>query len=139
MQLSSSILDVPRPLIDPIRSLLDALSIISLGLRRPRQNDTMILALDAQRRGLHLFRSHEMSAEALHHIIGQCSVVSGIHGIVVASIRTALPLLASDQQLMFTAQHTLSAAGIELIDWVVIGVGGLYCPRTVSGLPDPWP
>lgn len=139
MQLSSSILDVPRPLIDPITSLLDALSVISLSLRRPRHNDTVVLALDTHLRGLHLFRSHSMSSTALHHIIGQCSVVSGIHGVVIASIRTSSPCRTTDQQFVFTAQHTLSAAGLELIDWVVIGAGGLYCPRTLSGIPDPWP
>lgn len=139
MQFSSSILDVPRPLIDPITSLLDALSVISLALQRPRQNDTVVLALDSQRRGLNLFRTHPVSSETLHRIIGQCSVVPAIHGVVLASIRTTSPLLSTDQQFMFSAQHTLSAAGIELVDWVVLGAGGLYCPRTLSGIPDPWP
>lgn len=139
MQLSSSILDVPRPFIDPITSLLDALSVVSLSLRRPRRNDTVVLALDAQRRGLHLFRTVPMCAEALHRIVSQCSVVSGIHGVVITSVRNRSPLEASDQQLIVTARHTLSAAGIELVDWVVLGAGGLYCPRTLCGMPDPWP
>lgn len=139
MHFSSSILDVPRPLIDPITSLLDALSVISLSLRRPRRIDTIVLALDAQRRGLYLFRTHALNAETLHHVIGKCSDVSGIHGVVIASIRACSPLTTTDQQLLTTAQHTLSGAGIELIDWVVIGAGGLYCPRTLSDTPDPWP
>jgi hypothetical protein len=139
MNLSSSILDVPRPLVDPITSLLDALSVVSLSLRRPRRNDTVVLALDAQRRGLHLFRSLPMCTNALHHIVNQCSVVSGIHSVVITSVRPTSPLLATDQQLLVSARHTLSAAGIDLIDWVVLGAGGLYCPRTLCGIPDPWP
>jgi hypothetical protein len=139
MQLSSSILDVPRPLVDPITSLLDALSVVSLSLRRPRRNDTVVLALDAQRRGLHLFRTVPMCAEALHHVVSQCSVVSGIHGVVITSVRPTTPLCTTDQQLVVTTRHTLLAAGIELVDWVVLGAGGLYCPRTLCGMPDPWP
>lgn len=139
MHLSLSILDVPRPLVDPITSLVDALSVVSLSLRRPRRNDTVVLALDAQRRGLHLFRTLPMCAETLHHIVSECSVVSGIHGVVITSVRPTSPLHATDQQLVVTAQHTLSAAGINLVDWVILGAGGLYCPRTLCGMPDPWP
>jgi len=139
MHLSSSILDVPRPLVDPITSLLDALSVVSLSLQRPRRNDTVVLALDAQRRGLHLFRTLPMCVQTLHHIVNQCSVVSGIRGVVITSVRPTPPLVATDHQLVVTARHTLSAAGIELVDWVVLGAGGLYCPRTLCDMPNPWP
>ena len=30
-------------------------------------------------------------------------------------------------------------AGLHLLDWVIIGRGGLYCPRSIAGMPDPWP
>jgi hypothetical protein len=137
--LTSSVIDVPRPLVDSITSLVEALSVISLSLLRPRRNDTVVLALDKQRRGLHLFRTDPVSSHTFHHIVRECSSVPSIHGVVVASYRTSSPMFWCDDSLLHIGSRTLSAAGIQLIDWVVIGAGGMYCPRTLYNVPDPWP
>ncbi len=137
--LSSSVIDVPRPLVDPINSLAEALSIVSLALQRPRRNSTIVLALDNKRRGIHLFRTNVMSAQTAQLIVRECSFSHTVDGVVVVSHRTSAPMSVSDEDVWRRANFTLSAAGIHLIDWVILGAGGLYGPRTLCGVPDPWP
>lgn len=137
--LSASILDVPRPLVDPITSLVEALSVISLALRRPRSNDTVVLALDNKWRGIHLFRTSPLTQHSLHHIVRECSDVPSVSGVVIASHTTSRLLAPSDITLLRSSQTTLAAAGLNLIDWVVIGPGGLYCPRVLTHSRHPWP
>jgi len=137
--LSSSVIDVPRPLIDPINSLVEALSIVSLALPRPRRNCSVVLALDRQRRGLHLFRTYPMSAQTLHRIVHECSHVPTVHSVVVVSHTTSTPMSLTDEDMWHCAQRVLAAAGIRLMDWAIVGAGGVYCPRTLCGTPDPWP
>ena len=137
--LTSSVIDIPRPLIDPITSLVEALSVVSLALTRPRRNSTTVLVLDNQRRGIHLFRTPPLNKQSLHRIVHECSQVPLVDGIVITSVRTTSPVSPCDTETLTNSVHTLSAAGIQLVDWVVIGAGGLYCPRTLMNLPDPWP
>lgn len=136
---TSSVIDVPRPLVDPITSLVEALSVVSLALQRPRTSSTVVLVLDRHRRGLHLFRSNPMTPTSFHHIVRECSTIPSVDGVVVVSHRDTRPFSELDESLLFTGAHTLWAAGIHLIDWVVVGAGGMYCPRSLCGAPDPWP
>lgn len=137
--LLSSAFDVPRPLIDPITSLVEALSVVALAVQRPRRNSVIILAVDTHRRGLHMFRSSPLSTLTAHHIVRECSYVPTVNGVIIVSHTTSAPRTTSDESLLVQTQSTLSAAGIHLIDWVVVGAGGMYCPRTLCGQPDPWP
>lgn len=137
--LPSCIIDIPRPLIDPVTSLAEVLGIVSLALRRPRQNNSTVLVMDKQRRGVHLFHTAPLSTQTVHHIVRECSHVALAHGIVIVSSRTTPPLSFGDESLLHTSSHILTAAGIQLIDWAVIGYGGMYCPRTLCGGADPWP
>lgn len=132
-------IDVPRPFVDPITSLVEALSVIALALQRPMRASTVVLAVDHHMRGIHLFRTTSLSREAFHHIITQSSCVHNSHGVVIASTRTGPPVVSSDAELLRCGQFMLSAAGLRLIDWIVLGAGGLYCPRSLYGLPEPWP
>ena len=137
--LTSTVIDIPRPLIDPITSLIEALSVVSLALTRPRRNSTTVLVLDNQRRGIHLFRTTSLSKQSLHRIVHECSQVPFVDGIFIASVRTTSPVSPCDIETLTNSVCTLSAAGIQLVDWAVVGAGGLYCPRTLMNLPDPWP
>jgi hypothetical protein len=40
--------------------------------------------------------------------------------------------------LLVHTTRACQSAGFELIDWVVVGSGGLYCPRSLTDAPDPW-
>ena len=136
---STSVLDVPRPLIDPVSSLVEALSVATLALRRPRRPDTIVLGLDTQRRGVHLFRTQPLQHTTCHHIVRECSHHSAIHSVVIFSIRPTTPVCLADTTMLHSMTRTLTAAGIHLFDWMVIGSGGVYCPRSLTGAADPWP
>lgn len=135
---SASILDVPRPLIDPITSLVEALSIAALALPRPLRNGTVVLCLDNEHRGLHLFRTSAVSRPVLQHVVRECCHVPSLHSVVLFSIRSSPPMCPLDLQVLANITTTLTAAGLHLHDWVVIGAGGIYCPRSLTNRADPW-
>lgn len=135
---SSSLVDVPRPFIDPVRSLVEALSIASMVFQRPRICSTVVLALDAQRRGIHLNRFAQLSPTACHDIVADVSYLDSVHSIVVFSSRTTRPLRRGDLELFDVGNTIFSHAGLHWLDWVIVGSGGLYCPRTLLDHPDPW-
>lgn len=135
---SSSLVDVPRPFIDPIRSLIEALGVANLVLQRPRTSSTVVLALDTQQRGLHLNRFNPLSPRVFHDIVADTSHVDGVHSIIVFSSRMTTPIEIGDLELFDIGNTVFAGAGLLWHDWVVIGVGGLYCPRTLLNQPDPW-
>lgn len=135
--LTASVIDVPRPLIDPITSLVEALSVVSLALTRPRRDSTFVLVLDNEHRGIHLFRTAPLNKCSIHRIIYECSHVPSVNGVFITSVRITQPVSPYDSDIFINSAHTLASAGIQLIDWAVIGAGGLYCPRTLLNLPDP--
>ncbi|MSZ16325.1 MAG: hypothetical protein F2618_01525 [Actinobacteria bacterium] len=135
---STSVLDVPRPLIDPITSLVEALSVAALALPRPRNNGTIVLCMDQQQRGVHLFRTSYISRTTIHHIVRECCHVSSLHSVVLFSIRSVPPICPNDPFVLENITNTLNAAGLHLHDWVVIGAGGMYCPRSLVDPVDPW-
>jgi hypothetical protein len=80
-----------------------------------------------------------LCTQSLHRIVHECSQVPSVDGIVLTSVRTTQPMSYCDIDTLSNSVNTLSAAGIQLVDWAIIGAGGLYCPRTLTNLPDPWP
>ena len=60
--LTASLIDVPRPFIDPINTFVEALGVASMAMERPRSDSTVALLLDEQRRGLAMFRIPPLSS-----------------------------------------------------------------------------
>lgn len=98
----------------------------------------MTLVLDEQRRGLHLFQSPQITGTSIHNLIGTASLVPHAHSIVMVSIHTSHTMDVHDTELLDNVTTTCAYAGLGLLDWVVIGTGGYYCPRSLAGSPDPW-
>ena len=92
----------------------------------------------AERRGIHLFPSTPLTQSTIHHIIGHVSSLPNAHGVVIISTRTTTPIQPHDSTLLIHTTVACRSAGFELIDWVVVGSGGLYCPRSLTDAPDPW-
>ena len=86
-----------------------------------------------------MFRVPPLTTRSIHSVVAHCSDMPSTASVVIVSSRRGTPIAPSDIPLLHICTGTLSAAGIRLFDWVVIGTGGLYCPRTVAGVPDPWP
>ena len=135
---SSSLVDVPRPFIDPVHSLIEALGVANLVFQRPRRSSTVVLTLDAQQRGLQLNRFNPLSPRVFHDIVADVSHLNHAHSVVVFSSRTTTPIDITDLELFDIGNTVFASAGLRWLDWVVIGVGGLYCPRTLLDQPDPW-
>ncbi len=127
---NSSLLDVPRPYIDVVASVTEALGITSLVFERPRRESTTVLVLDVMRRGIHLNRFAPLSSRTLHEIIADCSELDNPHGVVIMSSRTASHTPLADSALLHLAHSMLHNAGLQLLDWIVTGPGEIYCPRT---------
>ena len=137
--LNASLIDVPRPFIDPINTFVEALGVVSMALQRPRNDSTVALLLDEQRRGLAMFRVPPLTSCNIHTVVAHCSEMPSTSSVVLVSSRRTVLVVPADIALLHLCTATLSAAGIRLFDWAVIGHGGLYCPRTLAGVPDPWP
>lgn len=135
----SSLVDVPRPFIDSISTLVEALGIASLTIPRPRTTGTIAVVTDAQLRGIAMLHLPELAMHSVHEVVARCSHIAGAHAVVLVSVRTSSPVQPRDTELLQHLTQVLSHAGIALRDWVVVGKGGLYCPRSLLGLADPWP
>lgn len=136
---SSSLIDIPRPFIDPIHSLVEALGITSMVVQRPRCDSTIALVVDEQRRGLHLNRFAPLTLRVFHDIVSDVSSIDNAHAVVLCSTRIGSPVHFSDLELWQFGHVVFNNAGLEFIDWCVIGTGGYYCPRSLWDHPDPWP
>jgi hypothetical protein len=135
----SSLVDVPRPFIDSISTLVEALGIASLTIPRPRTAGTIAVVTDAQLRGIAMLHLSELTMHSVHEVVARCSHVAGACAVVLVSVRTSTPVQPLDTELLQHLTQVLSHAGIALRDWVIVGEGGLYCPRSLLGLADPWP
>lgn len=128
----STLLDVPRAHLDPIDSLLEALSVLALAVERPLQDSTTAVLLDTHRRGVSLIRTRQPLRDAAHLIIGEASRIGNVQYVVVVSERSHSSTAPADLDDYRAISQLFSHAGISLIEWVVLGRGGLYCPRTYS-------
>lgn len=130
---------IPRPYLDPIGSLLEVVSIACLALARPLCNDTIVLSLNAELCAVGLMRCDPLSTSVVHNIIGQVALNSEVSSVVLVSQRQHTPHQHHDESLLQYMETVFSNSGIALKDWVVIGRGGLYCPRSLLNESDPWP
>lgn len=135
---TSTLLDIPRAHIDPIDTLVEALSVVALATERPLCQSTTSLFLDSQRRGIGLTRTYKHSRDAVHHIISEASRVHMVESVFVVSTRPRHTVEYADGDQFLAMTQLFSHAGITLVDWVVIGRGGLYCPRSLTDTPSPW-
>jgi hypothetical protein len=135
---TSSLVDIPRPFIDSIDTLIEALGIASLSMMRPRVNGTIAVVTDTRRRGIGMLHLPELNTQSAHDIVSRCSRIENVHSVILVSVRTVSLVQPHDADLLLHLSTLLSHAGIHLHDWVITGHGGLYCPRSLLGLVDPW-
>lgn len=60
-------------------------------------------------------------------------------GMVVATVRAGHGLRAGDADAWCAMSRRAEHHGLTLIEWFVIGPGGIHCPRDVAGEPARWP
>lgn len=129
---------VPRGGIDPIRCEADALAVLVLGA--PYGHDIIGITLDTERRGhtIHVVTG-TTDPDALFGVIDLCLADSrpDAHGLVLASSRPRGGLVATDRQRWVEAAAQCDDAGVELVEWFVLG-DAVTRPRELAGDPPRW-
>lgn len=134
----STLLEVPRAHIDPIRSLAEALSVVALAVERPLRNSITALILNSHKCGVGLIRTHFPHRTAMHHIISEASQIPDSQCVVLVTTRPRSTVEYIDGDDFMFASQLFAHAGLTLIEWVVLGRGGMYCPRVVTDEPSRW-
>lgn len=136
--LNASLLDIPQPFVDPIGTLVEALGIACLSIPRPQIPHTIAIVTDSQRRSIAMMRFSTLTESSIHAIVGRSSLLPDAHSLVLVSVRTCTPICSSDPELLLQCTVIVENAGLHLLDWAVIGAGGVYCPRSLTESADPW-
>jgi hypothetical protein len=135
---------LPRARIDPIDSECTALSMLSLMIDAPMRPETVVMLLDHEHRGISLLVvSRTIPFDSLFDVLDV--VIRSEHpelgAIVVATIRPPVPgvpdLDEGDVDRWIEASDMVEDAGLELLEWFVIGAG-VSCPRDLVPEPPRW-
>jgi len=132
---------VPRGGIDPIRGADDALAVLALGA--PYGHDTIVILLDTERRGSSVMVvTDTIDADAIFRIVDSCIEatrdVAEVDALILASSRPDGDAALDDVHRWLEASDQCRAAGLELIEWFVLGRSGPRCPRELFGEPARW-
>ncbi len=149
---------LPRAGVDSIDDATTALSTIGLALHRPLRHETIVLVLDETRRGRTIVvvsDTHQPDAVVeVVECITQGEGSEHVGAIVVASVRPAGAIVSSAEHGSSRAEcpdiddlsdidrwlemsEIASLAGIELLEWFVIG-RSVSCPRDHLGEAPRW-
>jgi hypothetical protein len=129
---------LPRGFIDPIESRADALAVLSLAA--PFGHDTVAILLDTERRGIGIVVvTGTTDPDALFRVIDLCiqARYTDLAGLVLASSRPGGDMETTDRERWIEATVHCDDAGIELVEWFVIGEH-VACPRDLTGEPPRW-
>ncbi|MGH9132765.1 MAG: hypothetical protein ACRDZZ_02425 [Ilumatobacteraceae bacterium] len=132
----------PRAGIDPIVSAESALAVVALAMHQPSRSETIALLLDHERRGVGVTvvsgteRPDDVIevAECLTTVAAQ---VEHLGAIVLATVRPKGAMLDDDADRWCEMSDLASDAGIDLVEWFVIGTT-IECPRDLIGEPPRW-
>ena len=133
---------------DPILSSLDALAVVSLALRRPLEAETIAFLLDNTSRSNTITVVSGTTEPDSVLTVAECLALAGarsptLRGLVLATVRpnSGLPVpatLPGDLDRWMEAVDITDSHGIELIEWFIVGPGGVDCPREMLGEPERW-
>jgi len=133
----------PRAGIDRIDPEL-ARSMLALVMTEPQQCETIVLLLDHERRGLGvLVVSGTVAFDSIFDVLDAITSreLDRLGSVVVASIRVPEngrdDLDERDVDRWLECSSMLEDAGIELVEWFVVG-RSVHCPRDLMGEPPRW-
>lgn len=132
----------PRARVDPITSEPTALALIGLVASVRPAHETVAVLLDHQRRGLDIVSvantfSPDSVLHVADHVVESAYLRDEVAGAVIASFRPGAGDELDDLERWFTIDEQLGIAGVELVEWFVIG-DGVSCPRSLVGEPARW-
>ena len=136
---------LPRAGVDRISCAETALLMLAMAIQRPLRAETVIVLLDDERRGIAVaVVSGTHQPDDVLEVV-ECLTRSAAHGgrvgsIIVASVRPELSdesTIATDVDRWLEMSDIAEQAGVELLEWFVIG-GDVTCPRDQLGEPPRW-
>lgn len=133
---------IPRAHVDPIDSEWDALAVISLAMGDPPHDEIIAVLLDSERRGFGIVVvSGPPDADGIFAVIDVLTSATidrdDAAGLVLASCRVGGGIEPGDAERWMEASDQCESAGLELVEWFVIGEQ-LSCPRDLIGEPPRW-
>jgi hypothetical protein len=131
----------PRGGVDPLRTADDALAIIDLARRVPVVHETIVLPLDAERRGANIVVvSDTTSPDAVVGVVECLALVAAgafLPELVVASVRPGRPVELVDADRWLEIDAIARAHGVGLVEWFVLA-DTVGCPRDLLGAAARW-
>ena len=137
---------LPRAGVDAIDCAETALLTLAMAIQQPRRAETVTLLLDDQRRGIAVaVVSGTHQPDDVLEVV-ECFTRRAAHGgrvgsIVVASVRPTTDddddIADTDVDRWLEMSDIAEQAGVELIEWFVIG-SDVRCPRDQLGEPPRW-
>ena len=137
---------LPRAGVDAIDCAETALLTLAMAIQQPPRAETVTLLLDDQRRGIAVaVVSGTHQPDDVLEVV-ECFTRRAAHGgrvgsIVVASVRPTTDddddIADTDVDRWLEMSDIADQAGVELLEWFVIG-GGVRCPRDQLGEPPRW-
>jgi hypothetical protein len=122
----------------PIDSESDALAVLEMGA--PYDHDTIAILLDAERRGIGaIVVTDTFDPDALFTVIDVCVAgpVLDVDAVILATSRPGGDMTPADLDRWFEAATQCNDAGIELVEWFVLGTR-VERPRELAGDPPRW-
>jgi hypothetical protein len=134
---------LPRARVDPITDSADALALIRRVLATPARPETIVVVVDDAHRGLGLVSvsgtTEPDQVVTVVECLAQPAAFDGeAGGLIVASVRPGGGVEPGDVDRWFEMSDLSDAAGLELVEWFVVG-RSISCPRDLVGAPPRWP
>jgi len=138
---------LPRAGVDPIADEATALALLHVAAAQPRRHETIFVLLDDARRGIGLVVvSDTTDADAVvdvaERILDPAVHGGRVAGAIVASVRPrpcarAAADMLDDAQRWLDLDDVADIAGVELVEWFVLG-DGVSRPRELVSEPPRW-
>ena len=138
---------LPQAGVDPIDSPEVALAMIGFMMGDPMRSETLVLLLDEQHRGIQVtVVNGTVPFDAVFDVVELIEETAftadfDFDAVVIATVRPperGVPDLDDrDVDRWLEANALLDDAGIDLLEWFVIG-HGVACPRDLLGEPARW-
>jgi DNA repair protein RadC len=133
---------VPRARIDPIDRPSIARRVIRAAMAIPMRPETLVLVLDDADRGLGIITVDGTRDPSSVVTVLECVAQPELFGgeaasLIVASIRPRGGIDPADGDRWFEMCDLAEQAGLELVEWFVIGQTE-RCPRDLTGAPPRW-
>lgn len=137
---------VPRAHRDPITSASEALSVFSLAISRPLRQETLVLMMRNDHRGIGLdaFNCDENLTLLIDDIISRCVAQESAQAVAIASVRPQWSALVADRLRpdaateLAAARQNCHRAGIQLVDWFIVAKHGVHCQRAINREVSLW-